>query len=170
LKKALAYTFLIIFLFYSTGHYLLFELNRTIHRNEMKSVIQHQPVRLSVLKIIDSKHDPDFFRIDRKEFRYKGNMYDIVREIHSGNSTVFICIHDAKDTSLFAGLEKVNRHRQLYLQWEQVILINFSATSFEMGQSASGELLFPVINDLYKSAMLPTWSPPPRIFPGPAIS
>ena len=42
----------------------------------------------------------DFQWIHKREFRYKGNMYDIVRTEQRGDVTVYRCIHDIEEEQL----------------------------------------------------------------------
>jgi len=39
------------------------------------------------------------------EFRYRGNLYDIVRTGQSGDTTFYYCINDVQEERLFAGLD-----------------------------------------------------------------
>jgi hypothetical protein len=144
------------------GYYILFELNKQIVRKEMQSVILQKSEKLITLTIADAAHDPDFQRIHKKEFRYKGSMYDIVCEIKSGSKTVFICVHDAKESKLFAGLKRVNQNKHHFALWDHLNLVFFSEHSIDLNPSFSGSLIFPRINITLKSSTLQTWSPPPE--------
>jgi len=39
------------------------------------------------------------------EFRYRGNLYDIVRTGQAGDTTFYYCINDVQEERLFAGLD-----------------------------------------------------------------
>lgn len=47
----------------------------------------------------------DFKWIEGHEFRYKGEMYDVVRQEVHNNETWYYCIKDEKENELFAELE-----------------------------------------------------------------
>ena len=163
LKKILTIFILIIFLFNSVGYYLLFEWNKQIIKIEVQKNIQEQTSRLTVLKINDVENNKEFQRVDRKEFRYKGALYDILREIKTGKTTLFICFHDKKETALFAGLKRVNQNKVHFIPLEQMNLLFFIQKHNDFKALLTGQLLFPRIHVLLKSSMLPTWSPPPEI-------
>lgn len=48
----------------------------------------------------------DFRWIKAKEFRYKGEMYDVVRFEINNKSASYHCIHDFKESRLFANLDQ----------------------------------------------------------------
>jgi hypothetical protein len=145
------------------GYYLLFEWNKQIIKIEVQKNIQEQTSRLTVLKINDVENNKEFQRVDRKEFRYKGALYDILREIKTGKTTLFICFHDKKETALFAGLKRVNQNKVHFIPLEQMNLLFFIQKHNDFKALLTGQLLFPRIHVLLKSSMLPTWSPPPEI-------
>ena len=62
----------------------------------MRSVILRHPSKLISISVDDVRQNAEFRRIDRKEFIYKGIMYDIVRELKNGNKVVFICVQDTR--------------------------------------------------------------------------
>jgi hypothetical protein len=64
--------------------------------------------------------------IHEKEFRYRGEMYDILkREYHDGK-LVYVCIHDVKESGLFRNLDELvdrqmQHHSPLRTQTRQLI-------------------------------------------------
>ncbi len=48
----------------------------------------------------------DFRWIKENEFRYKGEMYDVVRFAINNKSASYYCIHDFKESRLFANLDE----------------------------------------------------------------
>jgi hypothetical protein len=163
LKKALTYLILILFLFNSVGYYYLFELNKQLARKEMQTMIPRHPSKLAVITIADIEKDREFQRIDKKEFRYKGTMYDIVREIKKGQTTVFICLHDAKESRLFAGLKNATQNKLYFALWEQLVMFLPYNPSFDLTPGYLSKLIFPRMNIIAESSMLQTWSPPPEL-------
>lgn len=162
LKKILIYSILILFLFNSIGYYLLYELKKHLARTEMQAIIQHHSKKLTVLTIADDEHDPDFQRIDKKEFMYKGSMYDIVREIRTGHKTVFICLHDSKESKLLAGMKRLNQNKLHFAVWNHLTMIFLPIPAGDLNLFFSGKLLFPRIEISLRSSFLQTWSPPPE--------
>ena len=129
----------------------------------MQTMIQRYPSKLTVVTIFNPGNDPEFQRIDEKEFRYKGRMYDVLHETKTGGTTVFICLPDAKESLLFAGLKRVNQNKLHLALWDQVVLILLSQPSCDYSPSYTNTLIFPRIDITLKSSMLPTWSPPPEL-------
>jgi hypothetical protein len=105
MKKVLAALILIVFMFNIMGYYFVFSYNQYLVRREMKSQIRagYFEESLFVLNIINPSLNPDFKRIDKGEFRYKGKLYDIISEKNSGNMTTFHCINDKNEEKLLAG-------------------------------------------------------------------
>ena len=126
-------------------------------------MIQRNPSKLTVLTMVNVDKDKEFQRIHKKEFRYKGEMYDIVREIKTGHTTVFICTHDTKESKLFAGLKRINQNKQHLAVWNQLVMIFLSKPFLDLNPLLSGELIFPEIEILLKSAILQIWGPPPEL-------
>ncbi len=163
LKKSLAFLILLVLLFNSIGYYLLFEVKRHVIKKEMQAAIQHRSSKMVILKIDHPEKDREFQRIDKKEFRYKGAMYDIVREISTGNTTVFVCIHDVKETGLFAGLKQEPKNRDHPALWDHQVMIFSSIPAIELNMDGFSELLFPKLEISINSPTLGTWSPPPEL-------
>jgi hypothetical protein len=162
LKKALVFSLLILFLFNSIGYYFLFELNKYMARKEMKAAIQRNPAKMIILTIADAENDRDFCRIDKKEFRYKGEMYDIVRENKTGQKTVFTCLHDTKESRLFAGLKREAQNKSHFAMWYNLNMIVFSESAIDLNPQLMGDWRYPRIAISLKSSMLSTWCPPPE--------
>ena len=162
LKKALVYSILFVFLFNSAGYYFLFEVKKFMAGKEMQSIMKRHQDKLTVLTFADVAGDKEFQRIHKKEFRFKGEMYDIVREIKTAHKTVFICLHDAKESKLITGLKKMNQHKLHLVLWEQFTMIFLRLPSIELNPVYTGSLTFPRIEVSLSSSVLPTWSPPPE--------
>ncbi|MEI7895615.1 MAG: hypothetical protein WCJ26_01170 [bacterium] len=163
MKKVLIVSLLALFLFNSIGYYLLFELNRYGIRHEMQALIKHNPSKLAVISVPDIIRDHSFQRIDKKEFRYKGVMYDIVREIKTSRGLIFICIHDAKESNLYSGLNHVNQNNLLIFLADHLVMISLAVPAVDMVPCLSGKLIFSRVNIPCISSLLPTWSPPPEL-------
>ena len=129
----------------------------------MKVFIQKDPVHLIILKIVNADGNHDFRRIDDHEIEYKGKLYDFVREIEHGHTSVFICLHDSREESLFAGLKKAQFHKLLLALWDHIVKIAFPDSTIIVENISFAELIFPHITISLKSSLLSTWSPPPEI-------
>lgn len=131
-------------------------------RTEMQEMIHRADAKITIVTIVDVEQDQDFQRIHKKEFRYHGVMYDIKREIKTGQKTVFFCVLDVKESKLFAGLKRVGQNKLTYAMWDHVNMIFFSLPSVDLSTSYTGQLLFPFVEMSLKSTFIPTWSPPPE--------
>jgi hypothetical protein len=153
---------LFLFLFNSMGYYFLFELNKHLAWREMQVTLKRHPGKLTVLRIADVASNHEFQRIDKKEFRYKGNMFDVVSEVKTGHVTVFVCRMDTRETDLFAELNRETQNRTHGAKWAHTVIILISVPSFDLNPAITGKLSFPRIDIPLKSSSLPTWSPPPE--------
>jgi hypothetical protein len=153
---------LAIFLFNSIGYYFLFEMSRQKARNEMQTTIQRHSLRIVTLSIADIGNDREFQKINDKEFRYKGVMYDLVQASKIGNTTVFYCFHDVKESKLFSGLERLTRGKQYLALWNQFVMFFCPDSPIDLRSHVSGNLLFPLMVVSLRCSNLQPWSPPPE--------
>jgi len=163
LKKPLAFLILLVILFNSIGYYLLFEVRKYVVKKEIQTAIQHHSSKMVILKIDHPEKDREFQWIDKKEFRYKGAMYDIVREKTTGHTTVFVCIHDVKETGLYAGLKRETKNKDHLALWDHHVMIFLSIPAIELNITQCSELMFPKLEISFNSPTLGTWSPPPEL-------
>lgn len=57
-------------------------------------------VLLRIPRLLEERPNADFRRFHASEFRYKGIMYDVVRQQEKGDTTLYWCIADMEDTHL----------------------------------------------------------------------
>ena len=113
LKRVVSISLLLIFLYNLSGYYLTFEVNRQQVRKEIKNKIKNSAPDsdLVTIRILASDQNSLFWTKKGREFRYKGDMYDVVKCSQKEDSIVYKCIRDAKETKLFADLDKhVQQH------------------------------------------------------------
>ncbi len=94
----------------SAGHLLVFKVQQAQIRREIKQqikagVAEEELVLLKIPGVLEESSNPVFQRIHSREFRYKGRMYDIIRQVDHGDITWYYCIVDVKESGLFASLE-----------------------------------------------------------------
>ena len=94
----------------AAGCLFIFKIRQYEIRREIKQRIKAgaPDQELSLIKIpktLEEKPHPAFRRIDEGEFRYDGNMYDVVRQEAHGDTTWYYCLSDEKETQLFANLD-----------------------------------------------------------------
>ena len=93
------------------GTYLFFKSQQYKIRKEIKRKIKNgvkneDLVLLKIPKVMEEFPNNDFQRIHSKEFRYKGEMYDIVEQETFADTTYYWCIWDKEETALFATLDE----------------------------------------------------------------
>lgn len=80
-------------------------------RHEMKQRIKAGVPEedLVLLKIAKSEEENSdiFERMHSREFRYYGQMYDVMRLKEKGDTTYYTCIHDVKESKLFERLDRM---------------------------------------------------------------
>lgn len=111
MKKIFSIFFIIIIIFQSVGVISLLKIQQTYIKNTVKSRIksgipaaEHLLFTFHKNDIADNSDDLQF--IHSKEFRYKGEMYDVLNKVEKADSVVYTVIHDPKETGLFAKLDK----------------------------------------------------------------
>lgn len=157
------------------GTWLVFKLQQTAIRHEVKQQIKagvpaSDLVVLRIAKVWEETHNARFEREHSKEFRFHGEMYDIIHSRDEGDTTVYICIHDVKESGLFADLERlteekidqpINKKSRESLQ--QLIAAKYVQKAFSLSfvRSASYISRWPM-NEQLESENLQVDSPPPK--------
>jgi len=111
MKRIIALVVLVFLLINAMGYYFLFELKKHLIRKEMQELVAsgRMTENYTVLTINDHERNPEFKRADKKEFRYQGRLYDIIREVRKGNTVVYYCYRDKKEEILFSNLRKTRQ-------------------------------------------------------------
>jgi hypothetical protein len=109
IKKIVAILVLVVFLFNTMGYYFVFEVNKSILRNDMRSLINSgaAQVMMHLIRIENQGSNRNFKKLDRTEFLYYGQLYDIVSESVKGNVTIYYCINDTHEERLLGNFEKM---------------------------------------------------------------
>lgn len=112
MRILLAISLLLLLLFQTASYLLVFKIQQYQIRKEIKQQIkagvpEEALVLLKIpLSLETSAHNEHFQRIHDREFRYRGEMYDIVRQEQHGDTTWYYCLWDEKESELFAQLDK----------------------------------------------------------------
>ena len=162
LKRIFAFALLILFLFNTIGYYFIFEIYKYRVKKEIQNAIHPGSVSVTILKIVDIQQDPQFQRVEKKEFRYKGALYDVIKEVRSGRTTIFYCIHDKKEEDLLATMNTVNKNKFLLSLWQHLIKIAYLSDNLAFKQPFPVEILFPTFSVPLTSVLIKTFSPPPE--------
>lgn len=90
--------------------FFAFKYQQIIIRKEIKSYIKNGVPEEQRIIFIADELEADAVHltwIHSKEFRYRGEMYDILDEKIIDGRTYYICIHDVKESGLFAKLDEM---------------------------------------------------------------
>lgn len=165
-KKIFILTMLMVFLFNIMGYYILFEVRKQIVRAEMERLTSRSDCKVTILRIADPGHDPAFKRIHKKEFLYRGQLYDIVLEKSDAGGTTFYCIHDTKEDALYKALRKSGSHKITNVIWAAIIKIANGPVVSDPVWPLVHELIFARLRPKVLMPFLFRWCPPPRAYIG----
>src|SRR3989339_594589 len=94
----------LVFAFNSFGFVFYFLIERENAKEEAfkKMVLPESKEKIEILSISKSviNEGKIFQRIHKKEIKYEGKMYDIVKEEKRSDRIIFYCIHDEKEDKL----------------------------------------------------------------------
>lgn len=157
-----------------TGHFGLFKAKQYQARKEIKAIIKAGvPDSLRVDFYLDEiESDPNLFIwIHSKEFRYKGQMYDVVSEREENGRLIVSCIHDIKESGLFADLDQMierqmnadsqnQNSRQHWIKLFQSLFFGSTSVAVQNVQEHNKHVFFFWVNFL--SVSFNPESPPPE--------
>jgi hypothetical protein len=106
MKKKTAILLFSLFVFDITGYFIVFNVQRCIIRSNIKQQIRKELPPEQLTLIVDSGIGKTELRWKEKgEFRYHGEMYDVVRsEVKQNGITNYYCIADKAETQLYRQL------------------------------------------------------------------
>ncbi|MFN7118624.1 MAG: hypothetical protein ACK4TA_17635 [Saprospiraceae bacterium] len=158
------------------GEWLVFQIVRADMRRSMQATIAaaEMPTNdLVLIKIADAATPKDFIWVEAgREFRYQGQMYDIVRQEKVNDSTFYYCVHDIRESQLYANVEKQledefsastqhqTKHRELIKRIPDFYLLSTNSITFNFNTHTpkpQHKLLF------FLDTLLFIDAPPPEI-------
>jgi hypothetical protein len=152
-----------VFLYNVFGFYVVFQVNRAKVRSEMKQQLADARKKVHVLRIFDPERTPAFRRIHAKEFSYKGQMFDVLREVRQGRTTLFYCLRDVKEEILMAGLRKTANSKESQNLVHHLITLAMPVTCGKaLTQTKAGISYSPVTDPLADRPHAPS-PPPPEV-------
>ncbi|MEZ4721380.1 MAG: hypothetical protein R2813_05820 [Flavobacteriales bacterium] len=156
------------------GRWVIFKLQQTAIRHEVKQQIkagvpEEDLVTLKIAKLWEAEPNNRFEREHSREFRFDGEMYDIVRTEDRGDTTVYLCIHDVKESGLFAELEEMIEEEIKHpmnegnrKQIEDWVCTNYHlAAAFSIDHVSKSADLDQWVSESYNSQSQKVNSPPP---------
>lgn len=156
------------------GYYYSFEINRKQIRREVRQLIKKSVPEKDLVAIQVTAADPSglLWTKKDKEFMFKGEMYDIVRQELKNDTIIYHCIRDVKESKLFADLDKhvqkhMNDNPQRRKDFENVFKKLFQSV-FAEGFAADDMAFSAIIltyydeQNSYRSIILDQLIPPPK--------
>jgi hypothetical protein len=103
MKKATVIFLLFIFLFNTMGYFIVFRVSQLHVKAAVKRDIENGILNKSVTRVIIKNTELASLNwLEKDEFEYKNERYDVMDRDVEGNTTVFYCVHDKKETHLFS--------------------------------------------------------------------
>jgi hypothetical protein len=174
----LGIVFLGLFLWQLTGFVLYFEHSYRLLKREIKQSVKEgiPQDQLITLKLSDEECK-ELLWLDRREFKYQGNLYDVVRKFNAvDNLLVIHCISDEKEKVLFATLgETVSKHLTgkdqkssvgTWFKLLQLPMIEHTHSTFvnRTIDEDKTQKKFSVYRESFSSRSIEVDSPPPSVF------
>jgi hypothetical protein len=164
--------------FQFSGFFVVFKIMQWDVKKQIKKAIKQglPECELVVLKFPNDRKIQKSMGvkwIEKHEFRYKGNMYDIVRSKIEGENIIFYCINDHKEEVLFANLNSqinkelsANNSKAKTLQLLKKINFQYVYNSFKVNisdyYSQLTSYIYFEVN--YKKVFKEVITPPPQSF------
>ena len=110
LRNILILTVAATILLHSQLYILIYKSFEIKYKKEVKQIIkagipQEQLIMFAFHKSIYYKEISNFKWTKKNEFRYKSEMYDIIKTENRNDSVYFYCFHDLKESDLFKNLD-----------------------------------------------------------------
>ncbi|MHC1774831.1 MAG: hypothetical protein AB9834_05385 [Lentimicrobium sp.] len=173
MKKLIAILLSLIVCYNTVGYFIVFKLRQIQIKSEVKRLIKNSvPEEQLVVFSLTPETMHEFSWIHSKEFRYRGEMYDVVRKVAvSADKTELYCIHDVKESGLFSHLDRLVKDAMNHDRKGPGVLKVLSAfftglfpppELFNDYISQCADIQYTVIPDLYSCQPVKVISPPPR--------
>lgn len=165
MRKLITIAVLACLFFELGGYYFVFLVNRLLIKNEVQVFLRDHPdapdqETFHFAALNGNPLDPDFEWEEEHEFRYRGEMYDVIDSRQSHDSLHVRCIPDSRETRLITEIAKLGGHRkQGRSSGASSVLLQLLNTPF-LPESLAG--FFPVFS---KTDYI---IPDNRVYPGPA--
>ncbi len=167
LRKFISIILILLFLFYSAGICLVFHFIRYTVREEIEEEIKRglEESDLSVITIYDTDREGIDWIRPGKEFRYKGEMYDVVKTRTTDHKKYLYCINDTREKQL---VDDFKNHFKRRKKTEGKVKRLFTKiyfcqkTSFGC-QIFSSDIFFNSMVDFYEPINIKVPLPPPKL-------
>jgi len=96
---------------YSVFKFKQYGIRKAIKKEIKQGIPEADQVKIKIPKSWETDNHPDFQRIHAGEFRYKGQMYDILWYENQGDTTLYGCVWDTKESVLFSQLDDLTARK-----------------------------------------------------------
>jgi hypothetical protein len=125
-KKLIAILVIILLSFAFLGYHLVFSFQIASVKSQMKDFLQKQEQHKDIVLLSLSKEESKQLSWENEnEFRYKGEMFDVIKKKANGNLVLIRCIPDKKETYLLNEYQKNNRRNTSNSTIVQLITAQF---------------------------------------------
>ena len=166
MRKPVSILLVFIFLFNIGGYYLWFAvLQKNIKESVEKLIIKGLKEEALSIVTVPAKGETGIIWIKPgKEFRYRGEMYDVVYSTIKGQDKLYFCINDNKEKQLISAYHKAHNSKK---DADKRIKSNLTDRYFPQELLLSNtdyptDMEYPVKNISFSSTILKIPSPPPK--------
>jgi hypothetical protein len=167
MRKCISFILLVIFLFNVGGYYLWFSVKQNNVqkeiRNEIRKGLKESELTLIIVNI--NNQEGICWVKAGKEFRYKGDFYDVVKKKIKNQKLCYYCINDKKEQILISNFNKShNSKKETEKKLKRAFSTNnyFSTRYFLTNNLYSTDIKYPDLDYNNKSQIIKIPSPPPR--------
>ena len=176
-KKIIAVFAALVLIYNSSGYVLVYQQLIHFTKSYIHSAIEKKEIHEKIILLSFKKSDIEQGKVDfkwkhKKEFRYKGGMYDIVERIETEDSIHFYCFYDHKENLLEANFnkhfererddKKHNSSGRILLAQQIIDLFSFMPYLLYLQESKLSYTLFLQKGSSINEPEIP--SPPPKIY------
>ena len=165
MRKYISFILILIFLFDIGGYYFWFciwqdHLQKEI-RQEIRNGLEEDDLVL-ITAPINGESGISWIE-PNKEFRYKGEMYDVVKIIIQNQNKYYYCIKDIKEKQLIANYNKNHNSKKEDGKKIKEFKYQYIPQQFSLTYCTyTSDLTSATIVFLYKSKIIDIHSPPPK--------
>ncbi len=164
MKKILSIILISVLLSNFLDYYVLFRIMQNNIQREIKYQIRTE-LKDNELTVIPANDIENIHWIKTgKEFKYKGEMFDIIRTKTKDKKKFYYCIWDKKEKKLIAAYNKIRNHKNKNKRANKLLKIKlfFQNIGISTIQNESNIVYFKTIADLARGYLRIT-SPPPKM-------
>ncbi len=167
IKKSFSFILILAILFNSGGYYFLFCIMQNNIQREIKHKIRNSLNDEELTLIVSSKENEKKIQWIKpnKEFRFKGEMYDVVRATMVKGIKYLYCINDSKEKTLLANYNKNHNNRNGFSKRFKRMLTNmfFPKSQILLSSLYSSKYSYNIFVFNFSSIIIEKSSPPPKI-------